>query len=471
MGQFTKLSEQILGYVGGTENISYVTHCATRLRINPVDWEKVDEENIKNVEGVKGIVKNSDQIQIIIGPRVSDAYYDFLDVSGWKEGNTVKETKASAKAAAAEKTGVFGRIITKVANFFAPIMMPMIPAILVGGLARSIYTIIVMMTGIDGMTNGTLRLIMCIFNAGFNFIPIYVGFTMAQHLRMKPIMGALLGAMTMTSTYTEGMITDFLGIAVQQNSYSGTLIPIMLGVGFMYFVDKFLKKVIPDVLSFFLVPLLTMLIVAPVFFVVLGPIGIYVGTFLGTIVLWLVNHAGFIALPLLTIAQPYMVMIGADKVVNPLAAELYSTISYDPLIAPASGIANVAVGACALAIAFMAMDKTKKGQLASSGATALCGITEPAFYGGLLLNPKSLIGLAAGSGFAGIVAGILGMRNFARGACYGLLTLPLTIPDSGEMKYMFIALVVYAIAFAATFAATLFVLKREEKKQLEADQA
>lgn len=465
MKKYQELSEQVLKCIGGVGNIAFVTHCATRLRISCKNWELVEDEGLTSIDGVKGVVRNSEQLQLVIGARVSEAYNDFLEVSGWQQSVNQAEIKKNSEEKAKSKGG-FGHWIDKLSNFIAPIMMPMIPAILVGGLMRSFYTVATTFFGIDGQC-GTARLMMCIFNAAFTYIPIYVGYNMAQRLKLQPIMGAFVGAMMLTSTYTEGAVTDVFGILVPQVSYGGTIIPIMLAVGFMYYVDNGLKKIIPEVLVFFFKPLLTMVIVAPVTFIVLGPLGGIIGSYLGRFILLLTDKVGFLTIPLLAIAQPYMVMIGAEKVVNPLAQELYASIGYDPVIAPASLISNVCVGGAALAIAFLTKDKNKKGMLGSAGLTAVCGITEPAFYGGLILNPKSLLGTAIGAGVAGVTAGLLGMRNFTRGACYGLLTLPLCLdPDTGSAYYLIVAAVVLVISVVVSFVATIVIIKHDEKKKM-----
>ena len=122
-----------------------------------------------------------------------------------------------------------------------------------------------------GVDSGTAQLMLMIFDAGFAFLPVYVGYTLASQLKMQPIMGAFLGATLIAPRFATGTVTDFFGIGIPQVSYSSTVIPIVLGVFFMYYVQKVLKKIIPEALTFFLTPLITMIVVVPVTLIVLGP--------------------------------------------------------------------------------------------------------------------------------------------------------------------------------------------------------
>lgn len=162
--------------------------------------------------------------------------------------------------------------LNKFGNFVAPIFMPVVPAMITGGMILAIKNLLVNYFGM-GVDSGTAQLMLMIFDAGFAFLPVYVGYTLASQLKMQPIMGAFLGATLIAPRFATGTVTDFFGIAIPQVSYSSTVIPIVLGVFFMYYVQKVLKKIIPEALTFFLTPLITMIVVVPVTLIVLGPIG------------------------------------------------------------------------------------------------------------------------------------------------------------------------------------------------------
>ena len=267
MGKYEELSRKALEALGGVENITHVTHCATRLRISYARKSVVNEEGLKDLPGSAGIVNKDKQIQIIIGPGVHDAYEEFLEISGWREGGAVAAEEE-------EETGPKNAMyyLNKFGNFVAPIFMPVVPAMITGGMILAIKNLLVNYFGM-GVDSGTAQLMLMIFDAGFAFLPVYVGYTLASQLKMQPIMGAFLGATLIAPRFATGTVTDFFGIGIPQVSYSSTVIPIVLGVFFMYYVQKVLKKIIPEALTFFLTPLITMILVVPVTLIVLGPIG------------------------------------------------------------------------------------------------------------------------------------------------------------------------------------------------------
>lgn len=277
MDKYEELAKQVLTNVGGIENITHVTHCATRLRISYKKKEQVDAEAIKKIPGVAGLVNKQGQVQIIIGPKVNDAYNDFLTVSGWKPehegGDVVPDDE--------DVPHNVGYWMNKFGNFVAPIFMPIVPAMVVGGMVLAIRTLLVNYFGMSA-DSGTAQMMMCLFTAGFTFLPVYLGYSFASQLKMQPIMGMMLGAVLICDRFTSGKVTDFFGIAVPQVSYGSTIVPILLGVGLMYWVDKGLKKIIPDAFTFFMKPLLTMIIAVPIELIVLGPLGNNLSGFVGS---------------------------------------------------------------------------------------------------------------------------------------------------------------------------------------------
>ena len=225
MDKYEELAKQVLTNVGGIENITHVTHCATRLRINYKKKEQVDAEAIKKIPGVAGLVNKQGQVQIIIGPKVNDAYNDFLTVSGWKPehegGDVVPDDE--------DVPHNVGYWMNKFGNFVAPIFMPIVPAMVVGGMVLAIRTLLVNYFGMSA-DSGTAQMMMCLFTAGFTFLPVYLGYSFASQLKMQPIMGMMLGAVLICDRFTSGKVTDFFGIAVPQVSYGSTIVPILLGV-------------------------------------------------------------------------------------------------------------------------------------------------------------------------------------------------------------------------------------------------
>lgn len=452
------MSKQVLEHIGGVENLNHVEHCATRLRLHYNSKKLVNEEALKGIENVVGIVSKAGQVQVIIGPNVNEAYNDFLDVSGWKE-----EQHSGAGSGAEEpeeKKAMY--YVNKFGSFMATIFMPIVPALITGGIILALRNLLINYFGVD-MESGTAVILNAIFSAAFTFLPVYIGFTMAKRLKMEPIMGAFLGALLVSSNISGVEGLDFLGISIPVVDYSSSVLPIMLGVGLMYFVDKFFQKYIPETVKYFLKPLFTMIVVVPITLIALGPIGTVLSDYVGIGVTNLMDNIGGVAMPILAALYPYMVMLGLDKAIMPIGFNSVASIGYDPVVMVMGFISNLCIGGTALAVATsIKNDKSKKGMIASFGVTALCGVTEPAFYGALIMRPKVLIGTAIGAVSAGLVAGIFGLVSYVMGGCPGLLTALFFIDNDGGFGNLILAGIVAILAIVVSFVASKIILSKTE---------
>lgn len=408
MGKYTKMSQQVLEKVGGLSNITFVEHCATRLRIHYASKSKVDVEAIKGIENVVGVVAKTGQVQIIIGPEVNDAFNDFLDVSGWKPTD---DRPAVVEEEPEKKNALY--YVNKFGNFCAGIFMPIVPALITGGLILAVKNLLVNYFGMS-TDSGTAKICLAIFSAGFSMLPVWIGYTLSNKLKMEPIMGAFLGAVLVSNSISGVEGLDFFGIPIPTVTYTSSVLPIVMGVILMYWVDKLLKKIIPEMVRYFLKPLLTMLIVVPITLIVLGPIGTELSGVVGNAIQAFFNAAGFIA----------------------------------------------------LAVAMHLKDKGRKGMVASFGVTALCGVTEPAFYGSLIMRPRVLIGTACGAVAGGLIAGIFQLKNYVVGGCPGFLALLFFLPSDGSMGNLILALVSGIVTVIVSFIACTIVLKKAYKEDV-----
>lgn len=466
MGKYREMSRLATEYLGGIANISHVTHCATRLRIDVVKKSLVNVDALKQLPDCAGIVNKENQIQIIIGPNVNDAYNDFIDISNWKEGVNAGPEEAQDDNGPRNAT----YYLNKFGNFVSPIFMPVVPAMIVGGMILAIRNLLMNYFGMD-IHGGTANVLLAIFQAGFTFLPIYIGYTLASQLKMQPIMGAFLGAVLLTERINDVAGLSFIGIDIPQISYGSTILPVILGVFFMYYVDKLLKKIIPEFLIYFVKPLLTMAIVVPVLLVVLGPLGTHLSGAIGNFCIWLGDTLGFISQPILAAIYPYMVMLGIDKALSPISVHLIATVGYNSVTGTMGFISNLCIGASALAVATSIKDnQAQKGMIASFGITALCGVTEPAFYGSLISRPKVLIGTAMGAISGGLVAGIMGLRTYVEGGCPGLLTFLFFVDEKGSLHYVFIAAIVAAVSITVSFLAARLILSVDAKNRVHIPQ-
>ncbi|MGV3466579.1 MAG: PTS transporter subunit EIIC [Heyndrickxia sp.] len=461
--KYVKMSKQVLEHVGGLENLSHIEHCATRLRLHYNSKKLVNEEALKGIEHVLGVVPKPGHVQIIIGPNVNEAYNDFLDVSGWKEGQNSGADSISEEEPDEKKAMYY---VNKFGSFMASVFMPIVPALITGGMILAIKNLLVNYFGVS-MNSGTAVIMSAIFSAAFTFLPVYIGYTMSKRLKMEPIMGAFLGGLLVSTNISSVKGLSFLGIGIPAVDYSSSVLPIMLGVGLMYFIDKFFHKYIPGTVKYFLKPLLTMIVVVPITLIVLGPIGTVLSKYVGMGITDLMSAIGGVAMPIFAAVYPYMVMLGLDKAIMPIGFNSVATIGYDPAIMVMGFISNLCIGGSALAVATtIKKDKGKKGMIASFGMTAICGVTEPAFYGALIVRPKVLIGTAIGAVSAGIVAGIFGLKSYVMGGCPGLLTALFFIDKNGGLGNLFLAAIVAIIAVGVSFVACKIILSKTESNKI-----
>lgn len=463
---YNKMSKEILRNIGGTENLQRVGHCATRLRINVKDQSLVNDEELSKLDGIHGYVFNNSQAQFIIGPDVGKAYNAFLRTSDFN-GETSKkqssESKSSRDLNSSDKKKNILYYVDIVGSFFAEIFMPIVPALIAGGIILALNNFLINFFGIQA-EGGTSQVILSIFNAAFSMIPIYLGFTTARKLNLSPILGALLGAILVNPSISGVEGLDFLGISIPTVDYGGSVIPVILGIIFMYFVEKPLDRYIPEFGMYLLKPILSMLIVVPFTLILFGPLGTILSDYVGQSVLWLMDTVGFIALPILSALYPYMVMLGIDKAMLPIGFQAVETLGYDPINMVMGFISNLAVGASALAVSRVVKDNEKRGQHFSSGLTGVFGITEPAFYGSLIGRPKALLGTAIGAFSAGLFAGIFNLVSYVMGGAPGLFTILFFLDPDGSSGNFVIALITALIAIGTSFTATTILLKSEEKK-------
>lgn len=378
---YTNMSKEVLKYIGGTDNIQHIGHCATRLRINVKNQDIIDKDSLSDIEGSHGFVFNNGQVQLIIGADVGQAYNALVEESGY---NTESSNKSQKENSQSNQKKDFKYYIDVVGGFFAELFMPIVPALITGGVILAINNFVINFFGISA-ESGTAQIILAIFDAAFSMLPIYLGFTAARKLKLSPILGGFLGAILVNPSISGVEGLNFLSIPIVTVEYGGSIIPVVLGVGFMYYVDKFLDKAIPEFVKYLLKPLLTMLIVVPFTLIIFGPIGTVFSQYVGDIIMWLMNNAGFIALPVLSMLYPYMVMLGIDKATMPIGFQAIESLGFDPVHIVIGFISNLCIGATALAVAkFVKEDTEKSGAYFSFGLTGLFGITEPAFYGALI---------------------------------------------------------------------------------------
>lgn len=442
---YKKLGYDLLPLVGGVDNISKLTHCATRLRFEFCDRSKVDKAAIENTPGVISVVEKGGQFQVVVGNDVPITYRVLINEMG---GTAAKSSSDSSSDDEKEKPGIITNIISVISTTFTPV----IPALIGGGMIKAVLSILVL-CGLDD-SSSTYAILNLISDAAFYFMPVLLAYGAAIKFECNPVLAMTLACALLHPTWT-GMVSagegvNFFHIPVQLVDYSYSVIPIILSVWLMSYVEKFAEKYTPSIIKFFLKPLIILFISVPIALVIIGPLG----SFLNSVIeagANVINAKASWLLPMLMGAfQPFLVLTGTAWAMTPIATVQISSLGYEIVNGPGMLASNIAQGGATLAVALKTKNSQLKQLASSSGFTAVMGITEPCLYGVLLRLKKPFIASMIGGGIGGIYAGISGLVRYAF-VSPGLAALPAFIGEN-PMNIVH-AVITCIISFAAAFAA------------------
>ncbi len=457
--KFEKTCEGILQTIGGIENIELVHHCATRLRIKVKNLNKVSFETLQKIEKVLGVQTNENEVQIIMGLGVNEIYAEFVKYLDSLKGKVINKSseKIEEKKEITKKKLSVKYCIDKAVDYLSGSLIPVIPVFITSGMLLAIVTICTSFLGLRA-DSGTVIILNATSIAGFYFMPILVGYCCAKKLNTEPSLGAFLGAILCFSTINGVAGLDFLGIKISQITYNNTMLPVLLGVLFMSYIYKFFKDRLPHCIRYFVLPTVTMLITVPVTLIVIGPIGNFLGSYLALGIQWLGDKAGFLAVGLWAFCCPIAIMTGMDKAVYMLNLSTLAAVGYDPIALPGGLAGNSAIGGAALACWFISKNIDIKSLGASSGITAIIGITEPALYGLCVRWKPVLISSMIGAGIGGCFAGLVSLKQYAY-AGPGLITSPIYISPDGTLFNFYMCLATIAVSAIAGFIVTYLMCR------------
>lgn len=425
--------------LGGKDNIGYFTHCMTRLRFNLKDESLADEEALKNLSGILGFQKVNGQFQIIIGQDVDNLYDVILKKTGLNQEEAIDE---NLDGNLGKKKFSIKRAVGSAFSAIAGCVAPAVPILLVSGLLQSVIAILTGFCGVD-TANSTIQVLSFVANAVMYFLPIYVGANAAKKFGASPCMGMLMGGMMLAPEYISavsgGTALTFLGLPIKMVSYSNTVIPVILDCLILGYVERFFKKHTHEYIRSFVAPLLTVLVMIPITFVVVGPIGAYLSTYLVNALVWFHEVTGPIGVGVVAMLYPLLVATGLHVGMSPIMVQTFATYGYENLFYPAGCIGNECQGFAAMAVAAKTKNKEIRSVAFSAGIPAVLGkVTEPALYG-ICLKYKipeycAMVGEFVGGVFAGIVGtkiyyfgggGLLGFAGYIGGE--SIWELPLAL--------------------------------------------
>ncbi|HGR7340804.1 TPA: glucose PTS transporter subunit IIA [Streptococcus pneumoniae] len=413
--------QKILDVIGGEKNVNRVTHCVTRLRLELKDENLVNDDDVKKIPGVIGIMKKNGQYQIILGNDVANYYKEFVKLGNF-ESDSVNQ-------------GYKGNILERIIEYIAGSMTPIIPAMLGGGMLK-VLVIILPMLGILQSDSQTIAFLTFFGDAPYYFLPLLLAYSASQKLKV-------------TSTLAMSVAGVLLHPNFVQMVQSGN--PLSL----------FGAPVTPAITKSFLQPTLVLLVSSCIALVVVGPIGVIVGEGLSNLVGQMYGVAGWLTLAILGAIMPFIVMTGMHWAFAPifLAASIATP---DVLILPAMLGSNLAQGAASMAVALKSKNNnTKQIAFAAGFSALLAGITEPALYGVTLKYKKPLYAAMIGGGLAGLFAGLTSVKAYLF-AVPSLIALPQFI-YSDVPSNIVNALIVAVISVVITFVlAYIFGIDEEE---------
>ncbi|MCR5012519.1 MAG: glucose PTS transporter subunit IIA [Lachnospiraceae bacterium] len=445
---YRQAAKETLQHIGGKENIVSAAHCATRLRLVIADNAKCSKTALEQIDGVKGVFEASGQLQIIFGTgTVNKVYDEFIALAGITGGS-----KDDVKQAAAAKQPLPKRMIKTLGDIFVPI----IPAIVASGLLMGLLE--GLSNAIPSLSSSPAYTIFHLFsNAAFVFLPILIAISAARTFGGNVYLGAVIGmimihtdlmnAWSVASAESVPQADVWFGLyKINLVGYQGHVIPVVIAVWFMSWLEKKLHKIVPEIIDLFVTPLVSVAVTGYLTLTIIGPV-------FSTLENWVLAGAkGLIAIPFgiggMLIGAFYAptVVAGVHHMYNALEAGLLSESGLNTWM-PIATAANVAQGAACLAVTFKTKNAKTKSVSLPASLSAFLGITEPAIFGVNVRYMKPFIAGCIGGAAGGLVAGIfqIGASAYGITGLFGFL-----ITTAYAWQYGLVMITASAVAFIIT---------------------
>ena len=451
---YESVAKKILQRVGGAENVTGLVHCMTRLRFNLKDESIVDDEAVKKTKGVMGVMKKGGQYQIIIGNDVGYVYEELNKLGNFSNRVPKKKENSTEKK----------NILTMLMDTISGIMTPVIPAIIGAAMIKVLLTLLPMI-GVLNTSGDTYQLLNVIGDGAFFFMPVLIAVSASKKFGTNVYYAASIALIMLHPNFISMMTTAhdanetirFLGlIPVTYATYSYSVIPIILAVWSLKYVEKFVDKITPVITKNFLKPMLVVLIEAPIALIILGPLGAICGNVLSDVVYFIHDKLGFIAVGLVAGIYPFVVMAGMHHAFTPIKLGMIATTGYENFICIGELCSNMAQGAASLAVAIKSKNKDFKQIAGSSAFSALlAGITEPALYGVTLRLKRPMLGACIGAVAGGLFGGFFQLKCFGI-ATPAIVTIVQYVEESRPMSLLIAALTILITVIVA-FIATMLI--------------
>ena len=448
---YAEKAAAIIEKVGGKENITLATHCMTRLRLTLKDESKADDEVVKAIDGIIGVVHAGGQYHIIVGQSVPKVYDELIKQTGLKAQEALDEN-LDAPAVTPKNIG------QAILDYLSGTMVQIIPIMMAAAMFKTVFVVLGPdMLKVITAESDLYRLMSFLYDAGFYFMPIYIGYAAAKKLGSSPVLGMYMGAILLVpallNIVAAGEPFKVFGIPMRLVNYGSSVVPALLCVWVLSIVEKFMRKIMPDALSTVFVPFCTMLIMTPIGLCLLAPLGSFIGDYVGKFFNWLSATGGFFAVAMIGAFWEFLVMTGMHTVIIVPAIMALFGGNPDACVLVGGGMATAAAFGMALG-AFLRI-KEKKEKSLSLGylvSGVVGGVSEPVLYGIGMKYKRPFIALIIGGFVGGLYAGLTHVKAYMLGATN---VLGWFIPyAAGGTANLINGLVASLIAFLGTAALT-----------------
>lgn len=458
-----------------------MAHCITRLRFKLKDESKANKEVLESTDGVIKVMQSGGQYQVVIGNQVNDVYDAVLEVGHFAGAGEVDEDGNAVEGG--DEGGKSKSPVSVLIDVISGVIQPTLGVLAATGIIKGLLALFDFLGWIPS-TSGTYQVWYAVADGFFYFLPIILGYTAAKKFKMNEFIGMALGIalcypnmVNITSGEVLGTVfagtafemsyyTTFFGIPVimPSSGYTSSVVPIIIAVVLAAKLEKWLKKVIPDVIKLFIVPFVTLVIMVPLTYLVIGPIASILCNVLTVIfsaVYGLPVVGGIIAGLLIGAFWQVLVIFGLHWSLVPLGLINYATLGYDFILSPYFCV-SFAQTFVVLAMIFKTKDEKLKKIAIPAFISGIFGVTEPAIYGVTLPKKKPFIYSCIGGAVGGAFIGMMGARSYSMGGL-GLFGLPSYIDVTGTTGLQSLIYVVIGTIIASVVAFALtWVLYRDE---------
>ena len=475
MKKHEELAKEIVKQIGGKENVMSLTHCITRLRFKLKDDSAANDETIKNMDGVVTVMKSGGQYQVVIGNQVAEVYSHIMKILNLDE--------TSSENSSEKKGGILNNALDVVSGIFQPILGVMAACGMLKGL-NALFTAM----GFYDSSCGIYLVFNAVGDELFTYLPLFLGYTSAKKFGLKPMIGLVIGAImcypgiqasalsasreplyslfTGTS-FSSNVYIDFFGIPIIAMDYTATVIPVIFVTYFAAKCEKFFSRFVSDLVKFFFVPMLTLLVALPIGFMLIGPVTIFGSTLISETVLAIRNISPLLAGAVVGFTWQILVIFGMHWGFIPVYINNMMTFGYDNVMMPFFAC-TFATSGVVLAIFFKTKDKKLKELALPNFISGIFGVTEPAIYGLTLPLKKPFIISCIVGGIVGGYYGHFNFRKFMVGGM-GIFEFPAMIAPDGSMDNLVVAVIGAVLSLVLGFIFT-FISFKDKKEIIKKDE-